>query len=86
MVAGLGISVNEEKAMGILQVELPPEVEVAEAQLILMMRLYEMGRLTLGQAARLSGYSKGSFMELLGKYNVPTFNYLADELDQEMNL
>lgn len=69
-----------------LQLQLPPEVEVEEARLMLAMKLYETGRLSLGQAAKLGGYSKRTFMELLGKNGVAVFDYPAEDLEQEMNL
>jgi hypothetical protein len=38
-------------------VELPTEIDAEEARLLLAIKLYEMGRLSLGQAAQLAGYS-----------------------------
>jgi len=52
---------------------------------LLATKLYETGRLSLGQAAKLAGYSKRTFMELLGKNGVPVFDYPADDLKREMN-
>lgn len=70
----------------VLQVQLPPEIRVEEAKLLLAIKLYETERLSLGQAAKLAEYSKGSFMELLGKNGVAVFNYPIEDLEQEMNL
>ena len=47
-------------------------------------KLYEMGKLSLGQAAELAGYSKRTFMELLSNYGVSIINYSPDELDQDL--
>lgn len=69
--------------MNELKVELPPEVPVEEARLLLMVKLFETGRLSLGQAAKLAGYSKRAFIELLGKLRVPVFDYPAEELKEE---
>jgi predicted HTH domain antitoxin len=69
-----------------LRVELPPEVQVEEAKLLLMIKLYETGRLSAGQAARLAGYTKRTFLELLGKFGVPVFDYSAAELAEETEL
>ncbi len=69
-----------------LHVELPPDVHVEEARLMLAIKLYETGRLSLGQAAKLSRYSKPTFMELLGKNGVAVFDYPAADLEREMNL
>jgi predicted HTH domain antitoxin len=44
------------------------EVSEEEARLLLAIKLYELGRLSLGQSAKLAGYSKRAFIELLEKY------------------
>ncbi len=67
-----------------LKVALPQEVPVEEARLLLMIKLFETGRLSLGQAAaRLAGYSKRAFMEMLGKFGVAVFDSPAEELEEE---
>ena len=71
--------------MSELRVELPPDIGVEEARLLLGLKLYEAGRLTLGQAAKLSGYSKAEFMTLLGRHGVPLFNYTPEDLEREMS-
>ncbi len=70
--------------MAQLHLELPAEVDPDEAALQLSIKLYEIGRLSLGQAAKLAGYSKSAFMELLGKANVPVFDYPASDLAAEL--
>lgn len=72
--------------MSELKVELPAEVPVEEARLLLMVKLFETGRLSLGQAAKSAGYSKRAFIELLGKLDVPVFDYSAKELRREAAL
>jgi len=72
--------------MSELKIELPSEVNVEEAQLLLAIKLFEIGRLSLGQSAKLAGFSKRAFMEILGKYSVPVFDYPASELQQEIIL
>ncbi|NER39807.1 MAG: UPF0175 family protein [Oscillatoria sp. SIO1A7] len=69
-----------------LKVELPYDVSVEEAKLLLMGKLYEVGRLSLGQAAELAGYSRPTFMELLGKMGIAVFDYPSEDLEREMNL
>jgi predicted HTH domain antitoxin len=69
---------NELKAL------LLPEIPNKEAKLLLMMKLFETGKLSLGQAAKFSGYSKRAFMEILGKYNVPVFDYTLEDLESKM--
>ncbi len=72
--------------MNALQVQLPPDISVEEARLLLMVKLFKTGRVTLGQAAKLAGYSKPTFIELLGKMGVPVIDYPAEDLQQEINL
>lgn len=43
-------------------------------------QLYEMVKLSLGQASELAGYSKSTFMELLGDYGVSWFSPLIIRL------
>jgi predicted HTH domain antitoxin len=40
--------------------------------------------LSLGQAAELAGYSKRTFMELLGNYGVSIFEYPEMELEKDI--
>ena len=69
--------------MSELKVELPPDIEVEEAKTLLAAKLFETGRLSLGQAAKLAGYSKRAFMEVLGKLNVPVFDQPPEDLRGE---
>lgn len=66
-----------------LKVELPSNLTSDEAKLLLAIKLYEVGKATLGQAAKLAGFSKRAFIEVLGRYRVPVFNYDPEELRQE---
>ena len=59
-----------------LKIQLPPEVQNEEAKLRLMIKLFETGKLSLGQAVKFSGYSKQAFMEILGKYDIPVFDVI----------
>jgi len=70
--------------MKTLQIELPLEISEDEVRLLLAIKLYELGRLSLGQAAKLAGYSKRTFIELLGKHSVPVVSYLPEELQEEV--
>jgi predicted HTH domain antitoxin len=60
------------------------DIDDREARMSLASKLYERGKLTLGQAAELAGYTKETFMELLAEYNVPLISYPADELDDDI--
>ncbi|OGX83645.1 UPF0175 family protein [Hymenobacter coccineus] len=56
------------------------DLDAKEATMLLATRLYEQGKVTLGQAAEMAGYSKRTFMELLGNYGVSVFNLTEEEL------
>ena len=60
------------------------DLDNKEAAMLVATRLYEQGKLSLGQAADLAGYTKRTFAELLGKYGVSIFNYPASELARDV--
>lgn len=49
-------------------------------------KLYEMGRLASGAAARLAGVPRAVFLSRLAEYGVHTFDFGADELQDETRL
>lgn len=72
--------------MKTLHLNLPETVDFddREALMAIASRLYEKGKLSLGQAATLVGLSKTVFMETLGNYGVSVFNYSPDDLDRDV--
>lgn len=72
--------------MNELKIELPSNISKDEAQLLLAVKLFETGKLSIGQAAKLGGYSKRTFIELLSKMGVPVINYPAEDLEREISL
>jgi predicted HTH domain antitoxin len=63
---------------------LPLTLSEEEARLLFAVKLYEVGRVSLGQAARLAGFSKRAFIDVLGQHGVAVFNYPVGELEQEL--
>lgn len=55
-----------------------------EAKMTLASRLYQKGKLSLGQAANLVGLSKIAFMELLNDYDVELINYPFTEIENDV--
>jgi len=47
-------------------------------------KLYELGKLSLGKASELAGMDKISFIEELDKCNVPVIKYSLESLKQEI--
>lgn len=56
------------------------DLDAGEATMLLATRLYEQGKLSLGQAAEMTGHSKRTFMELLADYGVAVFELTEEEL------
>jgi len=65
-------------------IEVPTEVTEDEAKLYLAMKLFEEGKISLGQASNLSGYSKRALMEILGKHGVAVFDYPPEDLEKDL--
>jgi len=72
--------------MKTLTINLPDTLEVDDRELAMIVaaRLYEQGRLLLGQAAEVAGLTKRTFAELLGSYNVSIFNFPASDLSKDV--
>ncbi len=72
--------------MKLITFKIPDTVDIDEKEIVMLVasKLYEQGKLSLGQAADLVGLEKRTFAELLGKYNVSIFNYPASDLTKEL--
>jgi predicted HTH domain antitoxin len=68
--------------MSAITINLPKNVAVDSFELTMLVasRLYEKGKLSLGQAAEVANMSKRTFIELLGHYGVSVFNYPSNEI------
>ena len=73
--------------MKTLTLNIPDSVEVNNKDLAMPVstKLYEQGKLSLGQAAEVAGLSKRTFAELLGSYNVSIFNFPASDLSSDVS-
>ena len=65
---------------------LPLSLSEDEAKLLLAVKLYEVGKVSLGQAAKLAGFSRRTFMEVLGRYHLLSVGDSPDDLRQEIDL
>lgn len=70
--------------MSTLTVDLPLSLSPERARLLLAIRLFEEGDVSMGYAAEMAGYSARTFMELLGKRGILVADYPASELDDEL--
>ncbi len=73
--------------MKTLTINIPDNVDlnVGEARLMLAVKLFEKGKLTLGQAAEIAGFSKRAFMEITGNYFVSPINSEIDDIENDVN-
>lgn len=69
-----------------IELTLPKSLDINdfEIKMIVASKLYELGKLSAGQAAEVAGVSKRTFLELLGKYNVSVFGYDETELEEDL--
>ncbi|MBK8245567.1 MAG: UPF0175 family protein [Saprospiraceae bacterium] len=72
--------------MKTLTVNIPDHLDIDNRELVMLLasRLYEQGKLSLGQAAELAGLTKRAFAELLNNYNVSIFNFPASDLSSDV--
>ncbi len=72
--------------MKTLVLQIPDSLEIndVEVKMILSAKLYEQGKLSLGQAAQLVGMKKEAFIVQLANYNVSFFNYDPTEIEKDI--
>ncbi len=69
-----------------VKLDLPDNVKLTDSELkmILAAKLFDMGELSSGQAAKMVGISRREFLESVGKYGVSIFQYNAEELEEDL--
>lgn len=72
--------------MKTLTLNIPDSLDLTNRELVMLVasRLYEQGKLSLGQAAELAGLTKRTFAELLSQYNVSIFNFPSTDLSSDV--
>ncbi len=70
----------------LLALRLTPEQLGAELRLAAAIKLYELGRLSSGAAARLAGIPRVVFLTKLADYGVDTFRLTQEQLEREIRL
>jgi predicted HTH domain antitoxin len=70
----------------LLSLHLSDEAAAAEIRLAAAVKLYELGRLSSGPAARLAGIPRVLFLSKLADYGVDTFNLIEDVLERQTSL
>ena len=57
-----------------------------QLKLLLAIKLFEMGKVSLGKAAEIAGVSEVELITTLGEMGIDAFNYSEDELQEELEL
>lgn len=70
----------------LLSLKWSDEAAAAEIRLAASMKLYELGRLSSGAAARLAGIPKTLFLNKLSDYGIDTFRLTEDDLEGQTSL
>ncbi|HJV18980.1 MAG TPA: UPF0175 family protein [Sediminibacterium sp.] len=60
------------------------DLDNKDIAMLIATRLYEQGKLSLGQAADLAGLTKRTFAELLSKYDISIFNFPASDIAKDV--
>ncbi len=70
-----------------LTVDIPDFIDIDEKELKLLVaaKLYEKGKLSLGQAGIFAGLSKRTFIELMGNQDVSVFNQEIEDLKNDID-
>ncbi|GAB1372471.1 hypothetical protein MASR1M45_25330 [Candidatus Kapaibacterium sp.] len=55
------------------------DLEITETTRFLASKLYEAGKLSLGQASEMAGLSKSTFAEILKDFGVAYINYSTED-------
>ena len=59
------------------------EVE-AQIRLMAALKMFELGKLSSGMAARLAGTTRVEFLDMCGRYRVSIINYMPEDIDAEL--
>ena len=71
--------------MKTLHLNIPDQANLEENEVsrFLAAKLYESGKLTLGQAAQMVGMRTVEFADILSNYSVSLFNYPASDIPKD---
>jgi predicted HTH domain antitoxin len=81
MAGRLPIECDEDILIGL---GLSPDEFADEARMLIAAKLYELGRLTSGHAARLSGKTRVAFLLALERNGVPMSNLRPKDVEAEL--
>ncbi len=57
-----------------------------DTKIMLAGQLYKRGHISLGKAAEIAGYSKSTFMEIMGDYGIEMLPYTVEDLEHDLTV
>ena len=70
----------------IMALKVPEDQAGDELRMMAAVKLFELGRVSSGAAAKLAGVPRTVFLSRLGDYGVDTFSVTQEELEEETRL
>ena len=70
--------------MKTVKLQIPDDLDEKEMTLLLATQLYDKGKLSLGQAANLTGMDKEEFMDKLGEHEVSLFGETIEDIEKDL--
>ncbi len=55
-----------------------------ELRFLAAAKLFELGKISSGKAAKMAGFDRVSFLEKLGSYRIPAINIQSEEIEKEI--
>lgn len=69
-----------------ISLDLPENLDLKQQDIAMLVaaKLYEQGKVTLGEGAAMVGMTKRTFIEMLGQYHVSLFNQSAGDIAHDV--
>ena len=74
------------KSTNTLTIDLPINIDVQEAKLMIFASLFGKGRLSSGKAAEYLGMTRIDFLEQVGNFGISVFAEDEDDLEKVLNI
>lgn len=80
----VGLPTQPPSLMPTLTLDLPPDVNEAQARLLLAIGLFQEALVSVGKAAEIAGLSYRAFLEVLRERGIPAFTITEEDWAQDL--